>query len=105
MAYQTNPQSGELELKQENIAKTFLRHIILGGELNLFRRSLFLRGGYNFQRRFDMSINSFPSFVGFSWGIGYNLQDFSFDFSRSSYHLSGIINNFSIAINLSTFGR
>ena len=97
-------ETGELEIKQENIAKTALRHFIIGGELNPFRRSLFIRGGVNFQRRFDLSIVSQPAMVGFSWGVGFRVLKYHFDYSRSSYHLSATPNNFSIAANLTTFG-
>ena len=101
---QTNIETGELEIREESIAKTALRHLIIGGELNPFRRSLFLRGGFNFQRRFDMSLSTYPLLVGFSWGIGFKVLKFRLDYSRASYHLSGSPNNFSIATNLSTFG-
>ena len=101
---QTNIETGELEIKQESVAKTALRHIVIGGELNPFRKSLFLRAGFNFQRRFDLTTISRPAMVGFSWGIGFRIYKYHFDYSRSSYHLSGVPNNFSIGTNLSTFG-
>jgi hypothetical protein len=101
---QTNIESGDLEIKEESIAKTALRHFIIGGELNPFRKSLFMRIGFNFQRRFDLTTSGQPGFVGFSWGIGFRVSKYHFDYSRSSYHISGITNNFSIATNLSTFG-
>jgi len=101
---QTNIETGELDIKEESIAKTVLRHLIIGGELNPFRKSLFLRGGFNFQRRFDMSLSTYPALVGFSWGIGFKVSRFRLDYSSASYHLSGSPNNFSIATNLSTFG-
>lgn len=101
---QTNTDSGELEIKQESVAKTALRHIIIGGEFNPFRKSFFIRGGFNFQRRFDLTTITRPALVGFSWGIGFKVIKYRFDYSRSSYHLSGAPNNFSIATNLSTFG-
>jgi len=104
LTQQTNIETGELEIKEESIAKTALRHIIIGGELNPFRKSFFLRGGFNFQRRFDLTTVTSPAMVGFSWGVGFKVSKYRFDYSRSSYHLSGIPNNFSIATNLSTFG-
>lgn len=100
----TSAETGDLEIQQESIAKTVLRHIVIGGELNPFRKSLFIRGGFNFQRRFDMTTLSRPALVGFSWGIGFKISKYRFDYSRSAYHLSGIPNNFSIATNLTTFG-
>ena len=81
-----------------------LRHFIIGGELNPFKRRFFLRGGFNFQRRFDMLLPTKPLMVGFSWGIGVKVSKFEFNYSQASYHLGGITNNFSIATNLSNFG-
>ena len=104
LTQQTNIETGELELKEESIAKTALRHIIIGGELNPFTKSFFLRGGFNFQRRFDLTTVTSPVMVGFSWGVGFKVSKYRFDYSRSAYHLSGVPNNFSIAANLSTFG-
>ncbi len=101
---QTNIETGELEIKPESIAKTFLRHVVIGGEFNPFRKSLFIRGGFNFQRRFDLSTITRPAMVGFSWGLGFRVAKYHFDYSRSSYHLSGVPNSFSITTNLSTFG-
>ena len=101
---QTNFETGNIEVKDETLAKTFLRHIIIGGELNPLRKSLFLRGGFNFQRRFDLSLKTAPVLVGFSWGLGFRVLNFQFDYSRSSYHLSGYPNNFNISTNISTFG-
>ena len=104
LSSQTNIETGELEIKEESVAKTAFRHLIIGGELNPFRKSLFIRGGFNFQRRFDMSLSTYPAMVGFSWGIGFEVLKFRLDYSRSAYHLSGTPNNFSFATNLSTFG-
>ena len=100
---QTNPETGALEIREESIAKTFLRHIVIGGELNPFNKSLFLRGGFNFQRRFNMTIKEKLGYVGFSWGIGFAVHKFKFDFSRSINHYSGTPNNFSISTNLTNF--
>ena len=104
LSKQTNFDTGDLEIKQETIAKTVLRHIVIGGELNPFRKSLFLRAGFNFQRRFDLSLKTAPVLVGFSWGLGFRVYNFQFDYSRSSYHLSAHPNNFNISTNISTFG-
>ena len=100
---QTSVKSDELVVKDESLVKTAFRHLIIGGELNPFRKSLFLRGGFNFQRRFDMSLSTYPASVGFSWGIGFKVLKFRLDYSRAAYHLSGTPNNFSFATNLSTF--
>ena len=91
------------QLQKESFAKTFLRHLIIGGELRPFNKSLFLRSGFNFQRRFDMSLSSFPGLIGFSFGLGFEIVGFVLDYSRSSYHISGTTNNFSITTNINNF--
>ena len=100
----TNNDTGEIELQEESIAKTLLRHIVIGGELNLFKENFFVRGGFDFQRRFDLTIDSYSGMVGFSFGLGINVSKIKFSYSRSSYHLSGNLNTFSINTNLSNFG-
>tara|TARA_B100001758_G_scaffold88713_1_gene75538 strand:- start:1 stop:486 length:486 start_codon:yes stop_codon:yes gene_type:complete len=100
----TNSETGEIEFNNESIAKTLLRHVIISGELNLFKNNLYLRGGFNFQRRFNMTIDSYGGLVGFSFGIGMKISKININYSRSSYHLSGQLNSFSISTNLSTFG-
>ncbi|MDA9325529.1 hypothetical protein N9Q36_02300, partial [Flavobacteriales bacterium] len=64
----------------------------------------FVQAGFNFQRRFDMTIETFNGMVGFSSGFGFNLANINFNYSRSAYHLSGKVNTFSVSTNLSTFG-
>ncbi|MEE2953571.1 MAG: type IX secretion system protein PorQ [Bacteroidota bacterium] len=88
----------------ESIAKTVLKHVVIGGEFFPFRENIFLRGGLNLQRRFDMTIPSRPAMIGFSCGIGLKISKFQIDYSRSAYHLSGHTNNFSITTNLAKFG-
>ena len=100
----TNNSSGEIEFSDESFAKTFLRHLIISGELNLFKENLFVRGGFNFQRRFNNTLDSYAGLVGFSFGLGMKVSKFKINYSRSSYHLSGQINSFSLNTNLSTFG-
>ena len=100
----TNIETGEIEINDESIAKTILRHLIISGELNLFKDNLYLRGGFNFQRRFNMTIDSYGGLVGFSFGVGMKVSKININYSRSSYHLSGQLNSFSISTNLSTFG-
>ena len=101
---QTDIESGLLIQKEEFFAKKILRHFILGGELSLFKKIFLLRGGLNFQKRFNMSLATFSTANGFSFGVGINLSRFKFNFSSSSYHVSGNFNSFSIVTNLSTFG-
>jgi hypothetical protein len=100
----TNPISGEKVKNEETFGKKVLRHFIVGGELNPFQKSLFIRGGFNFQRRQDMMVSTRPAMVGFSWGLGFRISKFHLNYSRATYHLAGSTNIFSFTTNLSSFG-
>ena len=100
----TDPISGETIENKESFGKKVLRHFVLGGELNPGRKNLFIRGGFNFQRRQDMMVSTRPTMVGFSWGLGFKISKFHLNYSRATYHLAGSTNIFSFSTNLSTFG-
>ena len=100
----TDPVTQKLVVKEETIAKNILRHFVIGGELNPFRKNLYIRGGFNFQRRFDLVLDTYPAMVGFSWGLGFKVSNFHFNYARSAYHLSAVTNYFSITTNLANFG-
>ncbi|MBC8265914.1 MAG: type IX secretion system protein PorQ [Flavobacteriales bacterium] len=100
----TDPISGEKVENEESFGKKVLRHFIIGGELNPFKKSLFIRGGFNFQRRQDMQLPTRPVMVGFSWGLGFKISKFHLNYSRATYHLAGASNIFSFTTNLSSLG-
>ncbi len=100
----TDPSSGEEVVNEDSFGKKLLRHFVLGGELNPFRKSLFIRGGFNFQRRQDLQIATRPALVGFSWGLGFKISKFHLSYSRATYHLAGSTNTFGFTTNLSSFG-
>ena len=100
----TDPISGEKIANEDSFGKKILRHFVLGGELNPGRKNLFIRGGFNFQRRQDMQLSTSPLLVGFSWGLGFKISKFQLNYSRATYHLAGASNNFSFSTNLSSFG-
>ena len=96
--------SNKLFGKYDSVMKNILRHFIIGGELTPFKNTIYLRGGLNLQRRFDMKLETRPFLVGFSCGIGLKVSKFHINYSRSAYHIAGYVNNFSIGTNLANFG-
>ena len=99
-----DPVTNQLIVKDETVAKKLLRHVILGAELNPFKKNLYLRAGFNFQRREDLKLNSSFNMSGFSFGLGFSIKKIQINYARSSYHSSSMINSFSIVTNLSNFG-
>lgn len=86
----------------EEFGDNLMRHFLLGLEFNPID-AFALRFGYNYQRRQELQIPAKAYSVGFSWGFGLNLQKFQLSYGRSTYHLSGASNHFSIAIKLKEF--
>ena len=97
-----DPLTGE-PVKQDkfmNMLDEGLRHIILGIELMPVNHFV-LRLGYNPQLRKEMKLDSKASTVGFSWGFGVRIKKICIDYARSTWHLNGSTNYFTISANLS----
>jgi len=85
-------------------ADKVMRHMIFGVEFSPVK-SFYLSGGYNYQRRSEMKIESRVAMVGFSWGFGIKISKFHLSYGRASYHLAGASNHFSLSSDLSSFYR
>lgn len=81
-----------------------MRHVTIGTEL-LLSDNLHVRFGYNYRRRQEMKVGSKPGTAGFSWGAGMRIKRFHISYARSTYHLAGASNQFSITSNLSDWRR
>jgi len=90
--------------KIEKFADNLMRHMIFGVEFTPFK-SFSIRGGYNYQRRSEMKVESRVAMVGFSWGFGIKISKFNLSYGRASYHLAGASNHFSISTDFSSFYR
>ena len=85
-----------------DITDEVFRHIIIGAEI-IPMKNFFLNVGYNYQRRQELKIATRTSIVGFSFGFGIKISKFYFSYGRSTYHLAGASNLFSIRTNLNDF--
>jgi hypothetical protein len=90
--------------KFDIFADKFMRHAVFGMEF-LLGESFHLDFGYNYKRRQEMKMTNHPGMVGFSWGAGFRIKKFHIAYGRSTYHLAGGTNHFSITTNLSEFYR
>lgn len=79
--------------------KDLMRHLVVGAEL-LPSENFHIRAGYNFQRREELLYDDKKSTVGFSWGFGFRIKRFRFDYGSARYHLASSSNHFSIAFRL-----
>lgn len=85
--------------KEDNVTKKFLRHLVLGVEL-LPSPNFTIRGGYNYQIRQELGMKERMSTVGLSWGFGFKISRFHFNYGSTRFHLTGSSNIISIALNL-----
>lgn len=81
-----------------------MRHLVFGVEF-LLGKNFHIDLGYNYKRRQEMKVNARPGMVGFSMGFGFKVSKFHFAYGRSTYHLAGGTNHFSLTTNLSEFYR
>jgi hypothetical protein len=100
----TDPFTGE-EIKDDKfmdfLDKT-MRHVVVGAEF-LPTQNFSVRFGYDYRRRQELKVDSRMSTVGFSWGFGFRISKFQFNYARKAYHLVGSPNFISISTNLSEF--
>jgi hypothetical protein len=80
-----------------DFSENALRHAVLGIEL-IPHKNFYFCGGYNYQRRRELQVDSNVSSVGFSWGFGINTSWLDFEFGRATYHLAGSSTHLSIII-------
>ncbi|MBA3900437.1 MAG: type IX secretion system protein PorQ [Bacteroidetes bacterium] len=99
-----NPITGEAERREGGFFPNVLRHTVVGVEV-LPDKNFNIRFGYNLQRAMDLRVDSRPGLVGLSWGFGLKVKKFNISYARSSYHLAGGSNHFTITTNLTAFSR
>ncbi len=93
----TESASSETASASSEFFENAMRHFILGIEL-IPHKNFYFCGGYNYQRRKELQIDSKVSTVGFSWGFGINTSWLDIEFGRATYHLAGSSNHLSLII-------
>lgn len=72
------------------ILNNFARHLAVNGEFFIGKNeNIRLRLGYDHQRRQELSISTWNSLAGFSFGAGVNIKGVVLDYGYASYHLAG----------------
>jgi opacity protein-like surface antigen len=89
----------ETTMEEDGFGKQFMRHLLLGLEL-LPSENFTVRAGYNYQRRQELMFDDKASTVGFSWGFGFKINRFHFNYGSARYHLAASSNHVSLAIQL-----
>ena len=95
----TDPLTGEPVEKKISTGNKIIRHLIPSIEL-IISKNFMLRAGYNFQRRNELAYASRKSTSGLSFGFGFGIKRFTFNYGRSIYNLAGASSHFSINVAL-----
>ncbi len=86
------------EIKEDKKFKQgdiFMRHLIFNTEV-LISKNLSLRLGYNYKKRKELALDSKPGTIGLSVGASLKVSKFYISYGRSTYHLAGPSNHFTI---------
>ena len=95
--YLADNQTGAGEYGKSEFFENMMRHVILGAEL-IPHKNFYFCGGYNYQRRKELQVDSKVSTVGFSWGFGINTSLLDIEFGRATYHLAGSSTHLSVIL-------
>ena len=93
--YITPVSTSESVAKDNDFGENLLRHMIFGIEL-IPHKNFYIAGGYNYQRRSELKVESKVSTVGLSWGFGFKTSIIDIEFGRATYHLAGSSNHISL---------
>lgn len=95
-------ENGNKLEKKMTMGDNILRHLGLGGELNLSKHFV-LRFGYDHMRRKEMTQEQKRGMAGFSWGLGFRIKKLHISYGSSSFFAGYSINQFSLNMNLGEF--
>jgi hypothetical protein len=95
--YKTSPPLSTTQTATPDFTENLMRHVILGVEM-IPHKNFYFCGGYNYQRRRELLVESNVSTVGFSWGFGINTSWLDIEFGRATYHLAGSSSHLSLIL-------
>jgi hypothetical protein len=89
--------SASTDPKNSDFFENMMRHAVVGVEL-IPHKNFYFSGGYNYQRRRELQVDSNVSTVGFSWGFGINTSLLDIEFGRAAFHLAGSSSHISLIL-------
>ncbi len=95
-------ENGNIKIKKMTMGDNIVRHLTLGGELNLSQHFV-IRFGYNHMRRKEASPEQKRGTTGFSWGLGFKISKFHISYGSASLFPGFNSNQFSLLCNLGEF--
>lgn len=96
---ETDPLTGEPIQKEITTVNKIMRHFIPSIEI-IISKNFMLRAAYNFQRRNELAFSSRKGASGVSFGFGFGIKRFAFNYGHEVYNLAGGTNLFSVNVAL-----
>jgi hypothetical protein len=94
-----DPLTGDTTFLTVSLFEKIARHLIPSAEI-LITRDFHLRFAYNFMRRRDLIFDTVRSLSGLSFGTGFRLSRFKFDYALAFYNVAGRSHHFSLTTYL-----
>lgn len=99
------PGSGSQNNGNSNL-DNFARHLVFSAEFLFGKKDNFrVRLGYDHLKRKEMTVNNLRSLAGFSFGLGFHINRFRIDYSRTANHLGSGISHITISTNIKQFTK
>jgi len=94
--------SGQTQLENISFGQKTLSHLNLSAEI-ILSKSFYVALGYNYLRRWELQLDQYGGFSGYSWGFGLKISKFQLAYAHSGYTVGYGTDHFSFIINLNDF--
>lgn len=94
-----DPITNQTKEPDQRVFANLMNHFVIGGEI-LLLKSFHIRAGFNFKRRDELKVDSYPSITGLSLGFGLKLKKMQINYGYARYHFYGNANSFSLIYEL-----
>lgn len=96
-----DPFTGEVRGKSKfaDFSDKLFRHVVIGGEF-MPSKNFSVRIGYNYHRRQELKSEFRAGMSGFSFGAGFRVSRFQFNYAYAAYHLVAAQNYFNLTVDI-----
>ena len=94
--------TGQTQLENISIGQKALSHLNLSAEI-ILSKSFYIAFGYNYLRRWELQLDQYGGFSGYSWGFGLKISKFQLAYAHSGYSVGYGTDHFSFIFNVGDF--
>ncbi len=94
--------TGQVQLENISLLNKTMSHVTISGEL-ILSKAFYVALGYNYLRRWELKLDQYGGFSGFSWGFGVKISKFQLAYGHTGYSVGYGTDHFSFIINTNEF--